>query len=57
MYKRQAYNSEVKRDKVDGVLPLQVKEGSIKIIEAMEESLIAKLSMEEEDNGKRNRDI
>ncbi len=54
---RDAYNSEVKRDKVDGVLPLQVKEGSIKIIEAMEESLIAKLSMEEEDNGKRNRDI
>lgn len=45
---RDAYNAESKRDKVDGVIPIQVKTERMEIIEAMEESLIAKLSMEED---------
>lgn len=45
---RDAYNSEAKRDKADGMIPIQIKSDSMKIIEAMEESLTARLSMKEE---------
>lgn len=51
---RDAYNIEAKRDKAADTLPLQVRTESMKLIKSMEEELIAKLSMKEEDDGKRN---